>query len=167
MIRFSWESLCTINPFTHCAWHTCYLRSSVLLLGVDPAGVFCRLFFSVSWASYLVPGTEQVLNFVVARMNERANKWMRQGFHAVFFKTPFPFHLHPFQCVHCRLDREKEKEVMRVHRGDCHLKKGRLMASEANFITSGSCGWAGFWVRSMKVIKGNNGTGNCSIMEKY
>ena len=23
------------------------------------------------------------------------------------------------------------------------------------------------WVRSMKVIKGNNGTGNCSIMGKY
>lgn len=34
MIRFSWESLCTINSLTHYAWSTCCGPSFVLLLGI-------------------------------------------------------------------------------------------------------------------------------------
>lgn len=47
--------------------------------------------------------------------------------------------------------------------GDNHLGVG----SEGTLIQMRIVGELAWWVRSMKVIKGNNGSSNCSIMGKH
>lgn len=93
-----------------------------------------------------MPGTEQALTSLVARM--RVNKArLGRRLHAAF-KTPSPFYPHPSQCVYYKSDREKEREeessLYEVSWGCIEVtvtqRKGRLIESEANFNTSGNCG---------------------------
>lgn len=50
-----------------------------------------------------------------------------------------------------------------MQEGDNHLGVG----SEGTLMQMRIVGELAWWVRSMKVIKGNNGSGNCSIMGKH
>lgn len=52
-------------------------------------------------------------------------------------------------------------------RGDSHLEKGRLTESEDVLAEWRNGDEPGLWVRSVKVIKANNGIGNCPIMGRY
>ena len=132
-----------------------------------------RILPCASWVSCLVCpeylASRLALNRhseTVERMSERMNECMGQGFtgwYSCCFKSSPPFYLHP--SLFCEFQTGKRegkgeedsfpiKVSLRIHRGDCHLEKGRLVGSEGNLNISKNCGW----VRSVKVIKGSNET---------
>ena len=123
----------------------------------------CRdqIWFFISWISCLVHPEYLVSCLALNRQEllkgwarEWMNEWMGQGFtgwHSCCFKSSPPFYLHP--SLFCEFQTGKRegkgeedsfpiKVSLRLHRGDRHLEKRRLVGSEGSLNISKNCEWA-------------------------